>query len=185
MTRAAGRLIFIHGASSSGKSTLTAALRPKLPTPFWHMSIDKFRDSGAWDMDAFGPDGHDWQAYRTSYFDGFHAAVAAVMSSGNDVILEHILDTAGWQADLQARMAGADVFFVGLMTNPDTLTEREEARGDRAIGSALRDSETIHNGRSYDLTLDGATDPDTNAQALLSAWEKRTGASSFFKTGDT
>ncbi|NNK65972.1 MAG: hypothetical protein HKO95_04475 [Rhodobacteraceae bacterium] len=41
-----GKTIFLHGASSSGKSTLTRALRAVLPVPLWHISIDHLRDGG-------------------------------------------------------------------------------------------------------------------------------------------
>ena len=39
-------IIFLHGASSSGKSTLARAVQAKIDEPFWHYSIDHLRDSG-------------------------------------------------------------------------------------------------------------------------------------------
>src|SRR5690606_3711206 len=37
-----GKIIFINGASSAGKSTLCQALQVQLAEPFWHVSIDHF-----------------------------------------------------------------------------------------------------------------------------------------------
>ena len=180
-----GRLIFLHGASSSGKSTLISALRPLLPTPFWHLSIDHLRDSGAWDMSYFDTHALPWRTYRPAFFDGFHAIVASALRAGNDVILEHILDTAGWHDALRKQFAGLDVFFVGLMTEPEVLINREQERGDRPVGSAVKDHETIHSGLSYDLTLSGQVDPNKNAQTLVKAWDRRSKSSKFFERSST
>ena len=37
---AAGKIILLNGASSSGKSTLAQGLQARLDEPFWHLSID-------------------------------------------------------------------------------------------------------------------------------------------------
>ncbi len=39
-------IIFLHGASSSGKSTIAKELQSRIEVPFWHISIDHLRDSG-------------------------------------------------------------------------------------------------------------------------------------------
>ena len=40
------QIIFLHGASSSGKSTIAKALQACIEKPFWHISIDHLRDAG-------------------------------------------------------------------------------------------------------------------------------------------
>jgi chloramphenicol 3-O phosphotransferase len=40
-----GTIIFINGASSSGKSTIARALQARLEDPFWHISIDHLREA--------------------------------------------------------------------------------------------------------------------------------------------
>jgi chloramphenicol 3-O phosphotransferase len=35
-----GKIIFLHGASSSGKSTIAKLLQNTIDEPFWHVSID-------------------------------------------------------------------------------------------------------------------------------------------------
>ena len=45
-------ILFLHGPSSSGKSTLAAAIREASDRPYLHLSIDHLRDSGAWEPSA-------------------------------------------------------------------------------------------------------------------------------------
>lgn len=165
-----GQIIFLHGASSSGKSTIARALQSRIDRPFWHISIDHLRDSGVLPMARYRSGEFDWKASRQAFFDGFHRSLAAYAGAGNDLIVEHILDTAGWADDLQALLAPHDVFFVGVHCQPQTLARREKDRGDRAGGSALTDFQTIHVGRRYDLELDGEDDVDDNVLRLLDAW---------------
>ncbi|MCV6593337.1 MAG: chloramphenicol phosphotransferase CPT family protein [Silicimonas sp.] len=40
------QVLFLHGASSAGKSTIAKALQAELAAPFWHLSIDHLRDAG-------------------------------------------------------------------------------------------------------------------------------------------
>lgn len=153
-----GQIIFLHGASSSGKSTLARALQAAAPVPFWHISIDHLRDSGVWPLERVRQGDFEWSAMRDTVFAGFHGSVAAYAEARNNVILEHILDTPGWAEDLQRRFVAFDVMFVGVHCPLDILEAREIARGDRRIGSAAEDFATIHKGQRYDLEVDGTAD---------------------------
>lgn len=51
--RAPGKIILVHGASSSGKTTLCRALQARLDAPFRHYSIDHFRGSGVLPTERF------------------------------------------------------------------------------------------------------------------------------------
>ncbi len=170
------RVIFLHGASSSGKTTLARALRAASPLPFVHLSLDHFRDSGAIDPAAYA----NWPDARPRVFDGLHRAFSGFADAGNDVIVEHILDTDGWQADLRDRLARHHVLFVGVMTPPDVLSARELARGDREPGSAVCDHDRIHQGLVYDLTLDGTACAGPNARRILRALDAPPARSRFF-----
>jgi chloramphenicol 3-O phosphotransferase len=52
----------------------------------------------------------------------------------------------------------------------EVLIEREKRRGDRLVGSAKRDFETIHIGKLYDLELYTGDGVDANVDRLLTAW---------------
>ncbi|MEX0279440.1 MAG: chloramphenicol phosphotransferase CPT family protein [Ruegeria sp.] len=163
-------MIFLHGASSSGKTTLAQALQKRIEIPFWHVSIDHLRDSGMLPMNRFHDGAFDWRQERERIFDGFHRSVGAYADAGNNLILEHILDTPGWASVLRQQFARHDVFFVAVHCALPVLTERERRRADRPIGSAERDKRSIHKTRVYDLELNSEDGLDANIEMLLDAW---------------
>lgn len=169
-------IVFLHGASSSGKSALAAAIRAQAERPFLHLSIDHLRDSGAWNPALYT----DWASARPAFFAGFHQAVAGFAKAGNDLILEHILDTEGWHGDLQTLLNGQDLLFVGLHTPLAQLAARETRRCDRPEGSAAADFANVHQGLSYDLTLDGTRPAAENATRVLAALARPRPVSNFF-----
>jgi chloramphenicol 3-O phosphotransferase len=174
-------IIFLHGASSSGKSTLAKALQESIEVPFWHISIDHLRDAGVLPTDRFRNGDFCWADARAAFFDGFHASFKAYADAGNNLILEHILDTEGWLDTLSDLLAEHDVLFVAVHCPLDLLIEREQLRGDRPIGSAQRDYETIHIGKVYDLQLDATDGTQINVQRVLDCWRGDRRASSFSK----
>jgi chloramphenicol 3-O phosphotransferase len=174
-----GQIIFLHGPSSSGKTTLARALQDHSETPFWHVSIDHLRDSGTLPMARVKAGDFSWKTMRAAVFDGFHASLAAYAQTGNNLIVEHILDTPGWAEDLHRLLAPFDVLFIGLHCPLATLTHREQARGDRPLGSAEQDFKSVHHGRTYDLDLDSTEPPSENAQKILARWRSGTRTSEF------
>lgn len=173
------KIIFIHGASSSGKTTLARAVQAQITEPFWHVSIDHIRDSGMLPMGRFRQGDFEWPEYRDSFFEGFHRSLVAYASAGNNLLLEHILEEPQWTSNLALLLEPFDVFFVGLHCDLDDLVKRETLRGDRRIGSAADDFRRVHQGQRYDLELPaGQTTADYSAR-LLSAWAARRSPSVF------
>ncbi|APG48653.1 chloramphenicol phosphotransferase CPT family protein [Phaeobacter porticola] len=156
-------ILFLHGPSSSGKSTLASELRRQSERPFLHLSIDHLRDSGAWDPARYP----DWPTARPAFFDGFHRAIAGFAAAGNDLIIEHILDTPGWHRDLQDLLNSHNLLFIGFDIALETLNAREQQRGDRPIGSAAADTRHIHDRLHYDLHLDGSRPVTETAAEIL------------------
>jgi chloramphenicol 3-O phosphotransferase len=173
------QIIFLHGASSSGKSTIARALQNSIEKPFWHISIDHLRDAGVLPSERFRNGEFVWRDARKAFFDGFHASLRAYADAGNNLILEHILDTAGWFEGLRHLLEAHDVLFVAVHCPLDVLIEREKRRGDRPLGSAKRDFETIHEGKSYDLEIDTSAGLDLNVNLILAAWRSGKRVSSF------
>ncbi|WDZ76816.1 AAA family ATPase [Ensifer adhaerens] len=173
------KIIFIHGASSSGKSTLARAVQAQIGEPFWHVSIDHIRDSGMLPMERFRRGDFQWRQYRTGFFEGFHRSLVAYASAGNNLLLEHILEEPGWAADLAVMLEPFDVFFVALHCELEELVRRETLRGDRRIGSAADDFHRIHEGQRYDLHLHSEQAAEDNAAKLISAWALRQSPSVF------
>lgn len=173
------KIIFVHGASSSGKSTLSRGLQAHLPEPFWHISIDHLRDSGVLPTARYKSGEFDWKAQRGAFFDGFHYSLAAYASAGNNLIVEHILDSAGWLEELAQLLRPFDVFFVGVHCDLALLKAREAARGDRPAGSAEQDFHSIHVGKIYDFEVRTDIDPDGAVGQVIAAWQGRSGPSAF------
>lgn len=172
-------IIFLHGASSSGKSTLAKALQRRIEKPFWHMSIDHLRDAGVLPTQRFKDGDFRWAESRKAFFDGFHASLKAFADAGNHLILEHILDKKEWLGTLCHLLAGHDVFFVAVHCPLEILIERERVRGDRPAGSAEQDFHSIHVGKTYDLELQSTDGPEANVEALLLRWRDVRRASNF------
>ncbi|MHA3913904.1 chloramphenicol phosphotransferase CPT family protein [Halovulum sp. GXIMD14793] len=164
-------IIFLHGASSSGKSTIARALQARLSLPFWHISIDHLRDAGVLPSDRFKSGEFDWKAARTAFFDGFHTSLAAYAQAGNNLILEHILEDETWLDQLRDLFAPFDVYFAGVHCPVDILEAREKARSDRPVGSARKDFETIHIGKTYDLEVQALDGVDHSVEAIMRGWK--------------
>lgn len=158
-------VIFLHGASSAGKTVLASAIRATAEDGFLFLSLDHFRDSGALRPGSY----QDWPAARDRFFEGFHHSIGAFARAGNDLIIEHILDDPRWFAQLRAELDGHHLLFVGVHTPLTVLNNREATRGDRPIGSAARDFERIHQGLTYDIEVAGDAPADLNALKILAA----------------
>jgi chloramphenicol 3-O phosphotransferase len=174
-----GQVILINGASSSGKSTLARAVQRQMDQPFWHLSIDHLRESGVLPLDRVRTGDFLWRSMRPAFFQGFHNALPAIAEAGNNLIVDHIIETRVWMKELLRLLSRFDVYFVGIHCPLEELERRERARGDRRIGDARNDFDTIHELAVYDVELDSTKPAECNAAALISAWRQRSGPSAF------
>lgn len=151
------KIIFLNGASSSGKTTLGRALQKKLDEPYLYFSsdqlveanvlpaIDRSAREGAW----------AWSVVRPRFFDGFHRCIGALADAGNSLIVEHVLEYLGWFEDCLTLLAAHDVFFVGVHCTLEEIERRERERRNRSIGegrSHLDDG--VHAWSPYDFEID-------------------------------
>jgi chloramphenicol 3-O phosphotransferase len=152
---------------------LARALQARIELPVLHYSIDSLRDSGVLPLARVSQGDFVWTDLRAPFFDGFHRSVAAFVEAGNNLILEHILDTPGWLDQLARLLADRDVFFVGVRCSVEELRRREATRGDRPEGSAEADYNLVHKSMRYDFELSSEDDLDGNVARLLKAWRNR------------
>ena len=174
-----GKIILLHGATSSGKSTIAKLLQSKIDEPFWHISIDHLRDAGVLPLQRFAQGEFKWGEHREVFFKGFHLSLRAYAESGNNLIVEHIIENQEWKSFLSEILKDTDLFFVGVHCPVEELERREKERGDRPLGTARKDFETIHTFNKYDLEIDGTQSPEENVALIISSWEQRT-CSRFF-----
>ena len=178
-----GKIILINGASSSGKSTLARELQQTLPLPFWHFSFDHLRDSNALPMARIRSGEIDWPTMRPAVFDGFHRCLPALAKTGNNLIVEHIIENEMWLSDLVELLTGLDVFFVGVHCPLPELERRERERGNRRTGEARTDYQTVHSFTEYDLEVNSMQPNQTNVDTLVDAWKSRQPPSAFERMG--
>lgn len=159
------RIIILNGTSSAGKTTLASALREVLPGSFCYFASDQLADAG-FRPRSKSPD------ERARFFAGFHRSIAGFAAAGNDLIVEHIVETSQWAEDLEQLLGPSDVFWVGIKVPLEVAEARERDRGDRQIGEAAFHQKTYGFCR-YDLEMDGTGDPEVNARLLADAWNAR------------
>jgi chloramphenicol 3-O phosphotransferase len=174
-----GKIILVNGASSSGKSTLCVALQAVLDEPFWHYSIDHLRDSGVLPAARITRGDFSWPVMREAFFDGFHRCLPVLAQAGNNLIVEHIVETEAWMSRLLVLLAPIDVFFVGLHCPLPELERRERERGNREDGEARRDNAIVHTFGAYDCEVDASGHSAANARVVQDAWRSRRRPSAF------
>ncbi|MFK3965035.1 chloramphenicol phosphotransferase CPT family protein [Ensifer adhaerens] len=165
-----GRIIFLNGTSSAGKSTLAKALREILPEPFCYYASDQLADAG-FRVLRRGMH-HGMRGERARFFDGFHRSIAAFAEAGNDLIVEHIVEEKSWADDIRRQTAHLDIFWIGVHAPIEDLERRERERGDRTIGEARFHLKT-HDYCAYDLEVDTRETTDQIAARIVDAWLKR------------
>jgi chloramphenicol 3-O phosphotransferase len=174
-----GKIILVNGASSSGKTTLCTALQATLDAPFWHYSFDHFRPPGVLPWRRIDAGDFTWQDMRPAFFEGFHRCLPALAGAGNNLIVEHIVETAAWMSRLVRLLSSVDVFFVGVHCPLAELERRERLRGDRRDGEARQDHAVVHTFGTYDLEIDSTRPLDDNVRAVIDGWQRRVRPSAF------
>ena len=174
-----GKIIFLNGASSSGKSTLARGLQAELNEPFWHFSIDHLNDARVLPWDRIKSGEFPWGDQREAFFEGFHRCLPALAQAGNNLIVEHIIETRAWMDRLVGLLSTVDVFFVGIHCPLPELERRELARGDRRKGEAKADFEITHTFCPYDFEVSSMEPNAKNVAAVIAAWKSRRRPSAF------
>ncbi|MEE4540935.1 AAA family ATPase [Streptomyces sp. V4-01] len=159
-----GRIIFLNGTSSSGKSAIAGELLRILDgDPYFHLAVDAV---GAMRADReVAPERLDDVLRRTRM--GYHRAIAGMAAAGNDLVVDHVLSEPWRLADCLEVLAGADVFLVGVHCPLPELERRERARGDRPRGLAALQYGKVHAHGVYDVECDtGAASPRACAELV-------------------
>lgn len=161
-----GRVIFLNGTSSSGKSSIARELLELLDgDPYFHMSVDAFGAMRA--HREIAADALDDVLKRTRR--GFHRAVAGMAAAGNDIVVDHVLSEPWRLQDCLTVLADAEVFLVGVHCSLDELERRERARGDRPPGLAAYQQSRVHAHGVYDIECDSTTATPRECAALIHA----------------
>lgn len=166
MQPAGGQIIFLNGASSSGKSSIATKLLRILDAPYFHLSVDAFNAMRA--RRDLAPEHLDVVLERTVL--GFHRAVAGMAAAGNDIVVDHVLRERSWLLHCLTLLAPYDVVFVGVRCPLPELERRERARGDRQPGRAAYQFDRVHSHGLYDVECDTSTGPPQDCAAQISSF---------------
>ncbi|WP_338702953.1 AAA family ATPase [Streptomyces sp. Q6] len=146
-----GRIIFLNGTSSSGKSSIARELLDVLDDGVhFHLAVDAFNAMRT--RRDLGPEELDASLRRTRR--GFHRAIAAMAEVGNDLVVDHVLSEPWRLRDCLSVLRPEDVVFVGVRCPLDELTRRERARGDRPPGLAALQYDQVHRYGDADIDYD-------------------------------
>lgn len=155
MTPTAGIVVALNGVTSSGKSTLAAALLDEFDEPWTVMAIDQFHRSRA--RKPLSDASREIVVRRTVR--GFHRAVAAFASVGNNVVVDHLLGEPWRFEDWLVSMSSVPTYLIGVYCDTDVLEARERDRGNRQVGRAVSQLASIHAHGAYDMTVDTTRTP--------------------------
>ena len=174
-----GRVVLLHGTTSSGKTTLARAVQKLSDEPwvrlgidtFWNAIDERWMEHGPYAAEGFlwtddativpGPVGQRLAA-------GMRAAVAASARAGNDLLVDDVFIDPEWHDGWRRELSGLEWFLVAVVAPLEVLEEREQARGNRLAGEARAQFGVIHDAIEYDLVVDSArTAPEECAEAVL------------------
>lgn len=143
------QIIFLNGASGSGKSSIAEELLVMLDDVYYRMSVDDINRMRA----RRSLDPATVEAVLRRMRAGFHRAVAGMAAAGNKVVVDHVLSEPWRLVDCLAVLEPYDVMFVGVRCSLPELERRERARGDRHLGISANQFDRVHAHGSYDLEV--------------------------------
>ena len=160
----AGDIIFLTGASSSGKTSIAKGLQQALDRPFLHVSLDGF-------IEMMPP--HDGPLF-IQLVGAFHHAIAAMAEANFNLIVDHVLVRKDWTEQCAQLLADKYVLFVGVHCSLEELERREASRDAGRQGFARSQFDFVHAGKTYDVAVD-TTNATTQAavEIILAALASR------------
>ena len=148
-----GKIIFLNGVSSAGKTTLAKALQNKLSEPFYLLANDMFCDMAPekfWDINV----GETiWRALL-----GLHHTIKTFSDVGINSIVDDVLFQDGMEECVEI-LHDYNVLFVHVVClSLEELRRREKQRGDRGIGQGESQLAGLSPQDTYDITVDTFAD---------------------------
>ncbi len=167
-------IIFLNGASSSGKTTVAKALQHLYPTPLLLLGIDTFFNMLPSEYVGFGPksnegfqfinetqSGKNIVAVKTGFYgqkleNSSAKLINLLADDGHNIILDEvILEKESLIKYCHSQLSLQTVYFIGIKCDIATIEEREILRDDRALGLGHAQFQIVHNSAyKYDLVID-------------------------------
>lgn len=163
----AGKVILLHGTSSSGKTTIARTFQRRAEEPWVRLGIDVFWtaiDDRWMEFGLRADEGFRWVereegvtivagAVGQRLASAMRAAVSVTARNGLNVIADDVLIDRSWLEAWTEALAGLETLFVGVHAPLEILEDRERKRRDRVLGEARAQYAVVHSGISYDVEI--------------------------------
>lgn len=150
-----GKVIFLNGVSSSGKSSLAYALQQILEAPYLHANADVIKEmSKGVPLDDRG-EAFARGKFMPSLYASIPSCFAAIASLGCNLIIDDMTRPLQLRNYMEA-LAGHEVWLVGVHCGAEELERRERSRADRVEGRAKEQlaQGLVHALGIYDVEVD-------------------------------
>ncbi len=147
-----GNIIFLNGTSSSGKTSIAKELQQILEEPYLLVSVDNFISM----LPQKYLKGEDQKTLGKSILkiiSGMHHSIPALALSGNNIIVDHVLQEKQWLNECVNVLSDFQVLFVGVHCPLEELELREHNRGNRKKGMARIQFDLVHSQNIYDMEV--------------------------------
>ncbi|MGQ4343347.1 chloramphenicol phosphotransferase CPT [Streptomyces sp. SAS_275] len=170
-------VIVLNGGSSSGKSGIARCLQAVLPDPWLALGTDTLVDAMPAAMRAsdtgieFAPDGEvivgpEFRTLEAAWIEG----IAAMARAGARIIVDEVfLGGPASQRRWHDALHDLPVLWVGVHCDATVAAGRELARGDRPIGMAASQANTVHRGVTYDVEVDTSHTESIECARMIAA----------------
>lgn len=145
-----GKIIFLNGTSSSGKSSLAIKIQEISEEKFYHVQIDTFCDMV---HEKFFD--NDFVNTENSVASIMHNFILSLCKNGENVIVDTVIENhhENWLRECVELLHDMPVTFVKVSCPLYELERRELERGDREIGQAKLQLSNMDFNDIYDLEV--------------------------------
>ena len=153
-----GKIIFLNGVSSSGKTTLGWKIQELAKEHYYLISQDQFCEM--WPA-LFWRQNPEKEFNHTMSM--MYKTIEMFASVGENIVVGHVLlsnerlksdNGEGTLQDFQKKLEGYKVLYVHVTCSIEELRKREAERGDREIGNAEGQIQYLEPLMKYDITVD-------------------------------
>lgn len=145
-----GKIIFLNGVSSAGKTTLAKALQDCFEDRYFYLSADNFFHTAPSKYYE-----QDFVSNLQAAMSGMHHAIRAYSDAGMNVVVDHVLiQPFGFLEECVRLLHDYPVLFVHVCCPVEELRRREISRGDREEGQGEAQLELLEPQDCYDLIVD-------------------------------
>ncbi|OAB35090.1 chemotaxis protein [Paenibacillus macquariensis subsp. defensor] len=156
-----GIIVLLNGTSSSGKTSISIELINQKEIPFYHLSIDDFFNNYNDFINNKFPDeptreiDHQVvsQILDDSIFSVYYSTIKLLSELGFNVIVDTIIVNDKRFNECLDLFFDLPTLFIGVICSKEELTRREQTRGDRKIGLANSQFNTVYCFNEYDLEV--------------------------------